>query len=236
MDSVGLSQNENSTAEKNMYLLYASLPEPTSFPRIGEQHQARIPPLLTEEERLQERQRPASVDHESPEHDKISIESGGFIPIKWVTEKGDHQNQVDDEQNENTENAQLDPVVPFTPLPSSGENSWGPLEEESFLLSLYIFGKDLVQVKVFMDEKKYNNILPYYYGSFYGSDSFKKWTKGKKIQRRKCGRGKKLFTDQKTLRKFLERLLPLISKETKSLLLKVLSLSLDFYVTCILSY
>ncbi|KAM0947688.1 hypothetical protein DsansV1_C07g0070101 [Dioscorea sansibarensis] len=235
MESVGLSQNEEGTAERNWDRSYISLPEPTAFPRIGEEHQARIPPLLTEKERLQERQRPVSV--ESPEHDENSIESGFFIPVKWVNKKGD-QNQL--EQDENTEHAQIEPVL-FTPLPCSGVSSWSCLERESFLLGLYIFGKDLLQVKNFMNEDSLNNVLFYYYGRFYGSDSYKKWTKGKKIQRKRCGRGKELFTD-KCLRKFLGRILPSMSKEAKRILresakrLKENIISMECFVFSVRSY
>ncbi|RZC63531.1 hypothetical protein C5167_025289 [Papaver somniferum] len=101
-------------------------------------------------------------------------------------------------------------------------NPWTDLEKEAFLLGLYIFGKNLVKVKKFVESKEIGDILSYYYGEFYRSAAHRRWSssRNKDKRSRRCIQGTKMF---KTWRqqKFLSCLLPRIPEESYSNLVEV---------------
>ncbi|KAI3840653.1 hypothetical protein MKX03_004665 [Papaver bracteatum] len=101
-------------------------------------------------------------------------------------------------------------------------NSWTDLEKEAFLLGLYIFGKNLVKVKKFVESKGMGDILSFYYGEFYRSAAHRRWSssRNKDKRSRKCIQGQKMF---KTWRqqKFLSCLLPRIPEQSYSTLVEV---------------
>nr|XP_010918646.1 uncharacterized protein LOC105042963 [Elaeis guineensis] len=107
----------------------------------------------------------------------------------------------------------------FSPLPGLPAPSWSKAEEQSFLLGLYIFGKNLVQVQKFMENKKMGDILSYYYGKFYRSDVHCRWSECKKIRSRKCILGPRIFTGWRQ-QELLSRVLPTVSKEGQDTLLE----------------
>lgn len=81
----------------------------------------------------------------------------------------------------------------FTPLPASSSCLWSGIEAECFLLGLYIFGKNLRLVSRFLG----NNIgdgLSYYYGKFYKSDAYNRWSECRKARTRRCILGERIFT------------------------------------------
>ncbi|KAG1362590.1 Arginine-glutamic acid dipeptide repeats protein [Cocos nucifera] len=108
----------------------------------------------------------------------------------------------------------------YSPLPGSPAPSWSNTEKQSFLLGLYIFGKDLVQVKKFMEYKKMEDVLSYYYGKFYRSDAYHRWSECRKIRSRKCVLGQCIFTGWRQ-QELLLRVLPTVSKEGQDTLLEV---------------
>ncbi|RZC47494.1 hypothetical protein C5167_040432 [Papaver somniferum] len=101
-------------------------------------------------------------------------------------------------------------------------NSWTDLEKEAFLLGLYIFGKNLVKVKKFVESKGMGDILSFYYGEFYRSAAHRRWSssRNKDKRSRRCIQGTKMF---KTWRqhKFLSCLLPRIPEQSYSTLVEV---------------
>lgn len=105
-------------------------------------------------------------------------------------------------------------------VPGSMCNSWSDAEEDSFLLGLYIFGKNLVQVKNFVESKKMGDILSFYYGKFYRSDRYRKWSECRKIRSRKCVYGQRIFTGSRQ-QGLLSRLLLQVSEDSKHILLEV---------------
>ncbi|XP_008805665.1 uncharacterized protein LOC103718559 [Phoenix dactylifera] len=109
----------------------------------------------------------------------------------------------------------------FSPLPGSPAPSWSNAEEQSFLLGLYIFGKNLLQVKKFMENKRMGDILSYYYGKFYRSDVYCRWSECKKIRSRKCILGQRIFTGWRQ-QELLSRVLPTVSKEGQDTLLEAI--------------
>ncbi|WVY96466.1 hypothetical protein V8G54_028617 [Vigna mungo] len=93
-------------------------------------------------------------------------------------------------------------------------NSWSDADVKSFLLGLFIFGKNFVQIKRFLENKEMGEILSFYYGKFYKSDEYCRWSDCKKIKGRKCITGDKLFSGQKHI-ELLSRLTGRVSEEQK---------------------
>ncbi|PKA58452.1 hypothetical protein AXF42_Ash013958 [Apostasia shenzhenica] len=106
------------------------------------------------------------------------------------------------------------------PFPGSPSMFWSDAEVQSFLLGLYIFGKNLVQVKKFLESKKMGDILSFYYGKFYRSDAHRIWSEGRKIRSKRCIHGQRLFTGWRQ-QELLSRVSPSLSEEVQAKLLEV---------------
>lgn len=105
------------------------------------------------------------------------------------------------------------------PVPGSKCNPWSDPEVNGFLLGLYIFGKSFVSIKRFLENKEMGEILSFYYGKFYRSDHYRRWSDSRKVRSRKCITGRKIFTGWR-LQEFLSRLLPHVPEEFQSTLLE----------------
>ncbi|KAJ6694360.1 hypothetical protein OIU85_005081 [Salix viminalis] len=81
----------------------------------------------------------------------------------------------------------------YTPLPGLLHSPWRDADIDGFILGLYIFGKNLVQIKRFID-KEMGEILSFYYGKFYKSDAFCRWSDTRQTKRKKCVHGHRMFT------------------------------------------
>jgi hypothetical protein len=108
----------------------------------------------------------------------------------------------------------------FCPLPGSLGESWTDIECDSFLLGLYIFGKNLILVKRFVESKEMEDMLSFYYGKFYGSDRYRRWSECRKLRSRRCIYGQKIFTGWRQQELF-SRLSSHVSKECQDKLLEV---------------
>ena len=97
---------------------------------------------------------------------------------------------------------------------------WSNLEEAGFLLGLYIFGKNLVLVKKFIGSKQMGDILSYYYGRFYRSEKYCRWSDCRKIKSRRCIYGQRIFTGLRH-QELLSRLLPLVSEDCQNTIMEV---------------
>ncbi|RRT76831.1 hypothetical protein B296_00022131 [Ensete ventricosum] len=124
---------------------------------------------------------------------------------------------------------QLNEAKGYNPFPGMPSSSWSEDESQSFLLGLYIFGKNLVQVKNFVGCKKMGDILSYYYGKFYRSDAYHRWSECRKVRSRRCILGHLIFTGWRQ-QEILSRVLPKIPKEVQDSLLEVCFYC--FYVHC----
>ncbi|WJX85405.1 hypothetical protein P8452_67864 [Trifolium repens] len=98
--------------------------------------------------------------------------------------------------------------------------TWSDADTKSFLLGLFIFGKNFVQIKRFLDNKGMGEILSFYYGKFYKSDGYRRWSECRKIKGRNCIIGQRLFTGPRQ-RKLLSRLICRVCTETQDALLQV---------------
>nr|KYP74326.1 hypothetical protein KK1_007000 [Cajanus cajan] len=99
-------------------------------------------------------------------------------------------------------------------------DSWSDADVQSFLLGLFIFGKNFIQIKRFLENKGMGEILLFYYGKFYKSDEYRRWSACKKMKGRKCISGRKLFSGRKQ-RELLSRLILRVSEEFKDALQQV---------------
>ncbi|XVE77654.1 hypothetical protein DITRI_Ditri13aG0079700 [Diplodiscus trichospermus] len=106
------------------------------------------------------------------------------------------------------------------PLPGSTSEVWKDFEVDSFLLGLYIFGKNLTLVKNFVGSKGMGEILSFYYGKFYRSDGYGRWSECRKLRGRRCILGQKLFTGWRQ-QELLSRLFSHLSKQCQDMLLEV---------------
>ena len=104
----------------------------------------------------------------------------------------------------------------------SSKETWNENEEASFILGLYIFGKNFAQVKRFVGSKSMGDILSFYYGKFYRSENYQRWSKCRKSRSTKGIYGKKIFTGSRQ-QELLSRLLSNVSEECCDNLRKVLT-------------
>ncbi|XP_057489271.1 uncharacterized protein LOC130775174 isoform X1 [Actinidia eriantha] len=105
-------------------------------------------------------------------------------------------------------------------IPSSFGESWSDLEEASFLLGLYIFGKNLVQVKKFIESRTMGDVQSFYYGKFYRSDKYRRWSDCRKMRSRKCVYGQRIFSGLRQ-QELLSRLFSRVLEECQNTLLEV---------------
>ncbi|KAK7292287.1 hypothetical protein RIF29_08065 [Crotalaria pallida] len=177
--------------------------DPVIFPRVGEEYQVEIPPLISEigyscfQNNPHQGESTASTLHE--------FRVGLPIPIIWIK----------DEVVNNKQRHKGHFLVP-----GSASDTWNEIEEASFILGLYIFGKNLVQVKRFVGNKKMGDVLSFYYGKFHKSNRYQRWSGCRKMKSRKCIQGQKIFTGPRQ-QEFLSRLQPCVSEECRNELLKV---------------
>ncbi|CAJ2647871.1 unnamed protein product [Trifolium pratense] len=146
-------------------------------------------------------------------HDKsLSFAIGLPIPVTWI------RNEMEDSRHEklgyhgDIDSCQLAPDI--------SSSSWSDADTRSFLLGLFIFGKNFIQIKRFLDNKGMGEILSLYYGKFYKTDGYRRWSECRKKKGRKCMIGPKLFTGPRQ-HELLSRLIPHVSEESQDNLLQV---------------
>lgn len=105
-------------------------------------------------------------------------------------------------------------------FPGSLGESWSDIECDSFLLGLYIFGKNLILVKRFVESKEMGDILSFYYGKFHRSARYRRWSECRKLRSRRCIYGQKIFTGWRQ-QELLSRMLSHLSEECQNKLLEV---------------
>ncbi|KAI3829594.1 hypothetical protein L1987_03720 [Smallanthus sonchifolius] len=198
--------------------------EPQKTTRVGDEYQAQIPSLMTRNERLQLIKLPVCHDGES--HDQNLFAFGLSIPATWV-----HNQQTNKEETMDIDQANVKGEYGIVgcgtdnnllPVPcSSSKESWSVIEHDSFVLGLYIFGKNLRVVNKFMGNKGMQHVISYYYGKFYRSSEHQKWSMYLKKRISKSVPGKKIFTGWR-LHELLSRLLSNVTDECKASLTQVI--------------
>lgn len=105
-------------------------------------------------------------------------------------------------------------------LPGLATNALQGIDYDSFLLGLYIFGKNLRLVKQFVGSRKMGDILANYYGKFYRTAEYLRWSQSRKMKTRRCIQGERIFTGWR-LHELLSRIFSHVSEESKRLLIEV---------------
>ncbi|XP_038875274.1 uncharacterized protein LOC120067768 isoform X2 [Benincasa hispida] len=105
-------------------------------------------------------------------------------------------------------------------VPGVSGEPWSNIEEAGFLLGLYIFGKNLVLVKKFVGSKQMGDILSFYYGRFYRSEKYRRWSECRKARGRKCIYGQRLFKGWRQ-QELVSRLLLHVAEDNKNALMEV---------------
>ncbi|KAL5209328.1 hypothetical protein ABZP36_004951 [Zizania latifolia] len=84
-------------------------------------------------------------------------------------------------------------IEQITPVPNSSTSFWSDQDVESFLLGLYIFGKELCLLSKFVGNKTIGDVLSYYYGKFYKTEAYKRWSDCRKASIRRCILQERIF-------------------------------------------
>ncbi|KAJ0793306.1 putative transcription regulator Homeodomain-LIKE family [Helianthus annuus] len=176
--------------------------EPQKTTRVGHEYQALIPALMTENERSQLMKLPV-------------CEFGLSIPVTWV-----HSQDKNKEETMGINACPKDASY-IVGCDTDNEESWSAIEHDSFILGLYIFGKNLRVVNMFIGNKGMPNVLCYYYGKFYRSNEHQKWSMYRKKRISKSLPGKKIFNGWR-LHELLSRLLSNVTDECKASLTQVI--------------
>lgn len=216
--------------------------EPDILPRMGDEYQVELPPLIREPNCMSY----SDVGHHSLQDFFIGLP----IPLIWikceknegldsrhpyyknVTEmvtfcNGDIESSYNSVKSK--EEIKSSPAEKKIRMCSNGghllvpgllSESWSDAEKASFLLALYIFEKNFVEVRRFVESKDMGAILSFYYGDFYGSDVYHRWSEGRKTKSKKCVYGQRIFSGLRQ-QELMSRLLHKVSEECKSALLKV---------------
>ncbi|CAI8615479.1 unnamed protein product [Vicia faba] len=138
----------------------------------------------------------------------------------------DHQAEID--SNSDQFSLQMNPYLEQDEYDKSLSSStclpvsvtWSDADAECLVLGLFIFGKDFTQIKKFLENKGMGEILSFYYGKFYKSDGYHRWSESRKLKGRKSVIAKKLSTKMRQ-HDLLSRLNPHVSKASQDSLSKV---------------
>jgi len=215
---------------------------PQLNPRVGHEYQVEVPSLIKKSERLKLLRNPA--ESEVGFDSLLSYAIGLPISVTWIyNAKESSENEgwgcIGENVDElkpttfqsvmtgDSNSAELGESKNFALAPGIFSNSWSDSEAEVFLLGLYIFGKNFIQIKRFLESKGMGEILAFYYGKFHKSDEYRRWSDCRKIKGRKSTIGQKLFTGRRQ-QELLSRLIPHVSGESKDTLLQVSTVSSHF--------
>ncbi|XP_020211699.1 uncharacterized protein LOC109796434 [Cajanus cajan] len=223
---------------------------PQLNPRVGHEYQVEVPSIITRSEQLQLLMNPA--ESEVGNDNTLSFAIGLPIPVTWILNEVENSRHEGDNGKKlkpitfqsvmtgDNNSSQLDKNKKYALVPDTSTKSWSDSDGKTFLLGLYIFGKNFIQIKRFLENKGMGEILAFYHGKFYKSDEYCRWSKCRKMKGIKSVIGEKLFTGRRQ-HELLSRLIPHVSVESKHTLLKVSKLyserrvSLEEYVSSLKS-
>lgn len=101
-------------------------------------------------------------------------------------------------------------------------NTWSTIEQESFLLGLYVFDRNLPLVNLFMRNKGIGDVLSFYYGKFYKIATHKEWKMSRKSNDQIVKpTGMKVFTAGWRQRELFARIFAKCTDECKTHLTRV---------------
>ncbi|KAF4355194.1 hypothetical protein F8388_012969, partial [Cannabis sativa] len=190
--------NSTSTEVSDVFDIFG---EPEILPRVGSEYQVELPSLITVHEYLRLSNSFAEAE--------INLEEQEALKGVDVNNKNE---LLQSECVDITSKLKLE-LLDVTSLKlGESEDFFSKKLEAGFLLGLYIFGKNLVVVKRFIESKQMGEMLSYYYGRFYGSKRYRRWSECRKIKSRRSIFGQRIFTGLRH-QELLSRLLPHVSEE-----------------------
>ncbi|KAL7598528.1 hypothetical protein Lser_V15G22541 [Lactuca serriola] len=216
--SSDMSGKDPLPSETYAYGLYGPI---GTHSRIGDEYQTQIPPLITNPEYLDYIKNPIEEEMKAGVSSEFLI--GLDIPIFWIKKEREMkiEAQIDIKQEDSNSTSDLGSISnDLCLVPGCFLETWTETEKGSFVLGLYIFEKDFVRLKRFIESKNMGDILAYYYGTFYRSDEYRRWSESRKSRGKRCIMGARIFS---TLRQqeLLSRLMPNVSQECQNSLLEI---------------
>lgn len=232
----------------------ANFEDPEVVPRVGDQYQAELPPIVTStcSSQLMNEFRDFKLMMSSLELPIIlkracskaescreTLESFIKEEGQVISAKDSDQLKVEPHSNFHGEGKNATAVLSFQSSFKCDEmemklddardmhlilefpvESWTDIEYDSFLLGLYIFGKNFNFVKRFVGSKKMGHILSFYYGKFYRSENYRRWSQCRKLRNKRCIFGQKIFTGWRQ-QELLSRLFSHVSTDCQNTLIEV---------------
>lgn len=196
--------------------------DPQVLPRVGHQYQAEIPSLIVENDPIQHAIGAEFVGKgENLMTPNTMFANGQDVKNLEQLGEADGAAKMDVHFLAEELKTKMDQDAGIYYLPDSSSEAWTDAECDGFLLGLYIFGKNLIIVKRFIETKPMGDILHFYYGKFYGSSRYRRWSACRKFRGR-CVSGKKLFTGWRH-QELLSRLVSRISEDRQQLFIEVCS-------------
>lgn len=186
---------------------YGVFDDPETSVEVGEIYQAELPILISKSEYflLQNNTEAESIHH--------NFQIGLPIPITWIKSYDMREETKIGMHEEHGHKGQI-------LVPGSRSDNWTEIEEAGLVLALYIVGKNFVEVKKFIGNKKMDDILSFYYGKFRKSDKYQRWCGCRERKSKKCNLGHKIFTKTRQ-DELLFRLIPNVPEEVQNELLEV---------------
>ncbi|GER49781.1 arginine-glutamic acid dipeptide repeats protein [Striga asiatica] len=199
--------------------------EPNSSPRIGNEHQAELPSINKKSNYMY---KSTYYGDTHPKHVIIGLP----IPLVWMNNNGPDKNSemtltnsVQDtvmkpEENSQAEEERMQKLCGEI-VPGLTEKFWSDAEKASFFLGLHIFEKNFVDLGHFVETKNSGDVMAYYYGEFYHSKEYFRWSERRTAKgRKRYVFGQRIFSGLRQ-QELISRLVARVPDECKSALLEV---------------
>ncbi|CAH8251645.1 unnamed protein product [Arabidopsis lyrata] len=235
MDGENNLMEETAVIEEDSYDDEFACGDPQVEPRVGDEFQVEIPPMMSASKRDVFLSTPVALDDSSN-----SFLVGLPVQVMWKDKHRRGQGNGDDNVDMNQSlkslrakksrcsakirgksdknSAPNKQRLNLQAVPEIPSSSWEDLEVASFVLGMYTFGKNFTQVKNFMENKGIGDVMLFYYGKFYNSAKYHSWSESRKKRNRKCVYGRKLYSGWRQ-QQLLTRLMPSIPDEPQKQML-----------------
>ncbi|KAK6138928.1 hypothetical protein DH2020_027326 [Rehmannia glutinosa] len=184
--------------------------EPEILPRIGDVYQVELPPLTESRSRK-------LTDAETRAVPYQNFLIGLPILLTWISSL---RCNVLGSRSRSKSTLGKRSRPGYLLVPGLVCEYWNPTEKDSFLLGLYIFEKNFVEVRRFVGTKEMGALLSFYYGEFYGSQEYRRWSDCRKMKGKKGIYGQRIFSGVRQ-QELLSRILPRVSQECRNAILEV---------------
>ncbi|CAA3009799.1 uncharacterized protein LOC111375981 isoform X1 [Olea europaea subsp. europaea] len=211
MDDI-FNESANSSPAIQSSKLYYIFGDPEMLPKVGVEYQADVPSLIPGSHHLQRETRKS--------YPQITLN----IQYAKVHAALDNGKEIGGSINHQPMSAgdsmDIELVSAQGRKVNSQSEAWTTIERDSFLLGLYFFGKNLMVVRKFVETKDMGDMLAHYYGNFYKSSDYQRWSESRKLKSRRYVHGQWILAGWRQ-REFLSRLFCHVSEECQTRLTEV---------------